>query len=358
MRAQWSHGCGQEPERVSALAMAYARDRWWGAWGFAMFALVLSAACSELKQRAAGAKVTPVDLEGLWVGQGFACGDVQMSVRQQQRLLAASSAAESKCAPIGALLWQGELPKEVVRSSDLPLTIPVELALPTMRTAAVTVISVDHMVLLVDETTVKLQRGTRERPPMVDEMGGRGAVPEDKAQPTASSSSSGAMAAAPEPAGADGAAGKAAAADSSGAGAAASISGGAGGAISAAGSGVPVAGAAGMGAPPAAGGGAGAGSGAGSGAAGALPPGKVPQPDLGGRSWFCINSLGTCACVLNNSPSTSAVNCTAKYPCCYTDIKDDEPNCICNARVSGSCVDFDDDPDYRPVDWCPGESRQ
>ncbi|HKP59718.1 MAG TPA: hypothetical protein VJV78_23505, partial [Polyangiales bacterium] len=127
-----------------------------------------------------------LEFAGSWVARSFPCAaglrDLQLTISEQRKQLVARSALSSDCAASGALVWQGELSRESVAASDLPLTLRVDMEVPMPRTAAVTLLSRDRMVLLADEFSIKLQRGKLPAapvdpapPPLADAgAGGRG----------------------------------------------------------------------------------------------------------------------------------------------------------------------------------------
>ncbi|HKP57893.1 MAG TPA: hypothetical protein VJV78_14270, partial [Polyangiales bacterium] len=83
-----------------------------------------------------------------------------------------------------------------------------------------------------------------------------------------------------------------------------------------------------------------------------------PPPDLTGRGWDCSNSLGFCVCIVYPNEDVLGWQCRTKLPCCYTDLDDDDDDCICEAaQPGGGCSEFSASANRPRVDWCPGQSR-
>ncbi|HKU41069.1 MAG TPA: hypothetical protein VJR89_23060, partial [Polyangiales bacterium] len=134
------------------------------------FVFACLAACTTLPHQGPQPVNSSLDLDGSWIARRFPCGgepqDLQLTLRQREKQLTARCATKSKCAPQGALLWQGELREKTLELDDLPLTMQVDLELPSARTASLTLLSANRMILDIDESTVTLQRGTLEAVPI------------------------------------------------------------------------------------------------------------------------------------------------------------------------------------------------
>src|SRR5450631_1790311 len=103
-------------------------------------AMILFFPASAVAQVAAGAM--PVRLDDLWSGT-YQCPmgvphPETIRISQRGRTLTAVKVTGDPCVPAGMVTWEGTLPRDVIATSDLPLTLRVRVTVGNSRTMSAT----------------------------------------------------------------------------------------------------------------------------------------------------------------------------------------------------------------------------